>query len=63
MVKKQVKFDPENIERLGNTGTSKDNLDSAFCKLLDLHDDVKQCLEGEEPQTEEMKKLRSKWCQ
>ena len=62
MVKKQVKFDPENIERLGNTGTSKDNLDSAFCKLLDLHDDVNRCIEGEEPQTEKLQKLKEKWC-
>ena len=61
MVKKQVKFDPENIERLGNTGTSKDTLDTAFRKLLDLHDDVKRSIEGEEPHTEELKKLKSKW--
>jgi hypothetical protein len=63
MATKPVRFSSGNIERLGNTGTSKDNLDSAFRKLLDLHEDVKRCLGGEEPQTEEMKKLRSKWRQ
>lgn len=62
MIKKQVKFDPENLKRLEDKGTCKDDKDSAFRKLLDLDDDVNRCMEGEEPQTEKMKKLRRKWC-
>jgi hypothetical protein len=62
MVKKQVKFDPENIERLGKQGTSKDTLDMAFAKVLDIVEDVRRCMEGEEPHTEELQKLKRKWC-
>jgi hypothetical protein len=62
MVKKQVKFDPENIERLGNKGTSRDTLDDAFRKLLDQDDDIDRCLEGGEPQTEKLQKLKRRWC-
>jgi hypothetical protein len=62
MEKKQVKFDIENLARLGDKGTCKDDRDSALKKLLDLDDDVNRCLEGEEPQTEKMQKLKRKWC-
>jgi hypothetical protein len=62
MVKKQVKFDPENIERLGNTGVTKYTLDDALKMLLDLDEDVQRCIEGGDPQTEKLKKLKRKWC-
>jgi len=62
MVKKQVKFKPENLERLGNTGVTKFTLDDALEMLLDLDDDVQRCIEGEEPQTERLQKLKRKWC-
>ncbi len=60
-VKKQVRFNQENIDRLENTGVCKDELDDAFKRLLDLNDDVRRCIEGEEPQSEELKKLKRKW--
>lgn len=62
MIKKQVKFDHGNLKRLEDKGTCKDDRDSAFEKLLDLDDDVNRCIEGEEPQTEKMQKLKRKWC-
>ena len=62
MVKKQVKFKPENLERLGNTGVTKYTLDDALEMLLNLEDDIKRCLEGEEPTTEALIKLKRKWC-
>ena len=60
MVKKQVKFKPENLERLGNTGVTKYTLDDALEMLLNLEDDIKRCLEGEEPTTEALIKLKRK---
>jgi hypothetical protein len=61
MEKKQVKFDPGNIQRLGKKGTCEDDKDSAFRKLLDLDDDVERCLRGNEPETEKIKELKEKW--
>lgn len=61
MEKKQVKFDPENIARLGKKGTCEDDKDSAFKKLLDLDDDVERCLKGREPETEKLRELKELW--
>ena len=61
MEKKQVKFDPENIKRLGQKGTCEDDKDSAFRKLLDLDDDVERCLKGKEPETAKLKELKERW--
>ncbi len=61
MEKKQVKFAITNLNRLNKKGTCEDDKDSAFEKLLDLDDDVNRCLEGEEPQTEKMQRLKRKW--
>jgi len=62
MVKKQVRFREQNVERLGTKGTCTDDLDSAFEKLLNLDDDIKRVLMfDEEPQTEELKLIKRKW--
>lgn len=62
MVTKQVRFDPDNIARLANQGIIGDTLDTAFKKVLDLAEDVQRSIEGEEPQTEKLQKLKNKWC-
>lgn len=59
--KKQVRFDPENLERLSNKGTSGDDADSAFKKLLDQDDDIDRILLGEEPQTDRLKLVVKKF--
>lgn len=62
-VKKQVRFDQENLSRLGKKGSSEDDADAAFKKLLDQDDDIDRILIlGEEPQTEKLKLLKKKWC-
>lgn len=62
MEKKQVRFNEENIKRLGKKGTSEDNADSAFKKLLDQDDDIDRILMfDDEPQTEKLKLLKRKW--
>lgn len=63
MIKKQVKFKPENLERLGNTGVTKYTLDDALEMLLNQDDDLNRMLIfDEEPQTEKLKALKQKWC-
>lgn len=62
VVKKQVRFDQENLDRLGKKGTSEDDADSAFKKLLDQDDDLDRILIfDDEPQTEKLKMLKRKW--
>jgi len=62
MVKKQVRFEDDNLRRLGKKGSSEDDSDSAFRKLLDQDDDIDRILIfGEEPQTEKLKLLKRKW--
>lgn len=61
MTKKQVKFDPENLARLGKKGTCEDDRDTAFKKLLDQDDDIDRMLMfDEEPRTEKLKLLKRK---
>lgn len=62
MATKQVRFNPEHLVRLGKQGTAEDTLDSAFAKVLDIAEDVQRCIEGDEPQTEKIQKLKKKWC-
>jgi len=63
MPKKQVRFSEVNIKRLENTGVCKDDLDSAFEKLLDMYDDIMRVLMfDDEPDTELVKLLKKKWC-
>lgn len=62
MAQKQVRFDEENIRRLSTKGSSGDDADSAFKKLLDQDDDIDRILIfDEEPQTEKLKILKRKW--
>lgn len=62
MSKKQVRFNRENLDRLGNKGSSEDDADSAFKKLLDQDDDIDRVLMlDEEPETEKLKMLKRKW--
>jgi hypothetical protein len=61
-VKKQVRFDSDNLKRLGKKGSSEDDADAAFKKLLDQDDDIDSVLIfDEEPQTEKLKLLMRKW--
>lgn len=61
-IKKQVRFDQENLVRLGKKGSSEDDADSAFKKLLDQDDDLDRILIfDDEPQTEKLKMLKRKW--
>ena len=63
MEKKQVRFSKENITRLGKKGSSEDDADGAFKKLLDLDDDLDRVLMlDDDPQTEKLKLLKRKWC-
>jgi len=62
MVKVQVKFNPDNLARLGKKGTCEDDRDAAFKKLLDQDDDIDAILMlDEEPKTEKLKMLKRKW--
>lgn len=62
MPKKQVRFSEVNINRLGKKGTSEDDADNAFRKLLDQDDDIDRMLIfDDEPQTEKLKMLKEKW--
>jgi hypothetical protein len=62
MVKRQVKFKPENLDRLGNTGVTKYTLDDALEMLLNQEDDINSILMfDEEPHTEKLKALKKKW--
>jgi len=62
MVKVQVKFNPDNLTRLGKKGTCEDDRDTAFKKLLDQDDDLDAILMfDEEPKTEKLKMLKRKW--
>jgi len=62
MPKKQVRFSEDNLNRLGKKGTSEDDADNAFKKLLDQDDDIDRMLIfDEEPKTEKLKMLKEKW--
>ena len=61
-VKKQVRFNSDNLNRLGKKGSSEDDADAAFKKLLDQDDDIDRILMFDgEPQTERLKLLKRKW--
>jgi hypothetical protein len=52
----------ENMERVENgIGKFGESLDDVFGRLLDLTEDVKRCLAGDVPQTEELRELMYRW--
>jgi len=40
----------------------QDTYNTALLRVLLINEDVKRCLYGGEPETEELKKLKEMWC-
>jgi hypothetical protein len=51
----------ENLERMKDIGRMGDSVNKLIGKLLDIVEDLDRCLEGEEPETEKLQKLKRKW--
>lgn len=51
----------KNIERIKKLGNMGDSVNKVVGVLLDNIEDVDNCLNGNEPQTEKLKLLRKKW--
>lgn len=58
----KVRFDGEIVNKLGKAGTLQDTYNTALLRVLLINEDVKRCLYGGEPETEELKKLKEMWC-
>jgi len=56
------RISPKNMDRVEDgIGKFGESLNDVFGRLLDLAEDVKRCLSGDVPQTEELLKLKSRW--
>jgi len=58
---KPIRIDEDVWELIGNAGSLKDTYNSALRSALELKIDVKKCLYGAEPETEELRKLKEMW--
>lgn len=51
----------KNLERIKAVGKMGDSVDNVVGMLLNKVEDINRCLEGDEPQTEELRQLKDKW--
>jgi len=57
ITKVQVRLSQENYDRIGNAGTVRDTYDTALSEILDVYEDVKRVIDGNEPRTQKVKKM------
>jgi len=61
MKTKPIRIDQDVWELIGDAGTTRDTYNSALRRSLLLSIDVKRCIYGEEPESDELKGLKKKW--
>lgn len=61
MTTKQIRVTEEIWDKIGKAGTLQDTYNTALLRVLLINEDVKRCLYGGEPETDELKKLQEKW--
>ena len=60
MKTKPIRINQDVWELIGDAGTTRDTYNSSLRRSLFISIDVKRCISGEEPETDELKKLKKK---
>lgn len=54
----------KNMDRIGNgIGKFGESFDDVLGRLLGEKEDINRCLKGDEPQTDDLRELKVKWCE
>ena len=61
MTNKQIRVTEEIWDKIGKAGTLQDTYNTALLRVLLINEDVKRCLYGGKPETDELKKLKEMW--